>query len=50
VDREADLRVALKVNAASAVSWGVRGLILLGTFALLCAFAWMKQSFRTARA
>jgi hypothetical protein len=50
VDREADLRVTLKVAAAKASSWGVRGLILAGTLVLLAGFAWMAQSFRHGRA
>jgi hypothetical protein len=49
VDREADLRVALKVDAAS-MGWGSRVVILGSTFAILAALGALARWFKTAGA
>ena len=46
VDREADLRLALKVSAAKAASGGVRGLILGATLVIFGALALVARSLR----
>ena len=48
VDREADLRLALKVNAAKAASGGVRALILAVTLIAFGALAWIAKALRPA--
>jgi hypothetical protein len=49
VDPWADLRVDLKVSAVKAASWGVRALMLAGTFVLLSAFGLAARSTRKDR-
>jgi hypothetical protein len=48
VDKEADLHIGLEASAAKAASWGVRGVILGLTFAVLAVFTfssrWLKPS------
>ena len=48
VDREADLRLALKVSAAKAASGGVRALILAVTLIAFGALAWIAKALRPA--
>lgn len=50
VDREADLRLALKVSAAKSASEGVRALILAVTLIAFGALAWIAKALRPARA
>jgi len=48
VDKEADLRIGLETKAVRVASWGIRGLILIGTILVLSLLAWAARSFRTA--
>jgi len=48
VDREADLKIGLEATAATAAAWGVKILILAGTFLLLGSFSWWARSFRAS--
>ncbi|HEX5221764.1 MAG TPA: hypothetical protein VFZ59_19520 [Verrucomicrobiae bacterium] len=46
VDKEADLHIGLEASAAKAASWGVRGLILGLTLAVLAFFSFVPRWFK----